>query len=240
MITAEESITTYLMPREAEGLSLRAKRHAEAGQKAHEVYKVLRDVCGEFGLTIEEPNWQAGGNPEDVELWCKQLIGQMHSDKIGRITYEEEHADFFWFEECTKKGILNNEVTKVKKHHRVVNPRLIKIPVPFDVPPKARRILNKLESVEPLRRACRVVTGNLVGHGERKVGAHFERTALGKGLDSIWSFTKDAAVVTGYLALAAVAVPVAAGVVAAGSLKSAFMADPAIVCGDLVFYGWKD
>lgn len=241
--TAAKTLWTYLVPREAVRLERQAKQYADAGEVAHQIFLVMEYLCMLCGLKITEPHWVAGGNDDTIMQWCVQLFDQMHSDKIGRITYEGEHATYSWYEVKTSAGILNNSLSRLKWTHTILHPKARKLPVNFPVPAKAQLMLDRIESIDVLRRSCRVVQGMLVGKTDEVSANWTERTAAGRALDSTKSFAvkHGKTIGMGVAGMAATAGIVALAMAkAAAPMVAVAAADPAIVVGDIVFFGWEN
>ena len=247
-MTAAEALFANLMPRTATRMERQAFQYVEAGKAAHELFKGLHYLCAECGLALEEPAWTAGDIEDGIKKWCDAVCDQMHADKIGRLTLEGEHATYSWYDVKKSSTLLDVNLTRLKATHKILHPKFRKIPVSFAVPPKAKRMLNCIESIDPLRRSCRVVQGMLIGESEDVLNSWTERTAAGKALDT----TVDA----GKKAMQMIKKGIGSAANMGGTLMdkaakathSSLQAltavaagDPAIVLGsDIVFFGWKD
>ena len=255
-LTAAEVLHEALVPRNATSLARKAQLYADAMETSRKIFTVLESVCRENGVMLRYPEWRAGGGSDSIMNWCEALFDQMHSDKIGRISYDGSHATYNWYEVKKESGILNHSLTRLKSTHTILNPKARRLPVGFDVPAKAKRILAQIESEDVLCRACRVVQGMLVGEKQEVSDKWKERTTTGKALDMTKAFAVQTAqvigdgivgmaAVAGEVAIAAGSVALAAGGVALASvvavpMMAAAAVDPAIVIGDVVFFGWKD
>lgn len=239
--TAAESLYTLLIPRTATSLTRKATQYADAMNTAHEVFGVLQYLCSECGVTIEEPHWRAGGTDDSIKEWCDAVFDQMHGDKIGRVKFEGDHAICTCYEVQKERGILNHALTRVKTTHMVLKPKLRKLPVSFDVPPKAQRMLDQIERVEVLRRSCRVLEGLLVGESEDVTDKWTERSAAGKKLDATGNWIKGNALNIGAGASAAIMGigGIMEGIAAhSAPLAAVAVADPAVLLGNVCFYSW--
>jgi hypothetical protein len=136
-------------------------------------------------------------------------------------------------------GILRNTIRRMVHQHDLVKARQHKLPAPDVVMPKrAQQILRLVpEAVLP---QVRIVTGRLVQKDEREDSSREELTWLGQALEGGKRKARQAAD-------AAVAGIAAAGKAVADATSSALssanraiaVADPAIVIGDVCFYGWE-
>ena len=247
---AADALYESLVPRAATSARRQANLYADAFEESHRVFEVMKYCCAECGVTIQEPPWRAGGGSESIKQWCESLFDQMHGDKIGRITFDGNHATYNWYEVQKQSGILSHSLMRHKWTHTILEPKLRRLPVGFVVPAKAQRMLDRIESVEVLRKSCRVVQGMLVGEKQEVSDRWTERTAAGRALDITKAFAVQTAQmigdgivgmapVAGSIAMTVGSVAMAVGKLPAEMVTTA-LSDPAIVCGDVVFFGWKD
>ncbi len=237
--TAAQALASMLTPRPASSITRRAQQYADAGQSADRIFAILSQICQECHVTLSKPRWKPGGTDQDIFTWCTKLCDQMHSDKIGRVRVEGNRAIYSWYEVRKESGILNHKFTRERSTHMIENVKWRKLPVSFDVPPKAARILSLIESNDELTRACRVVEGFLIGQQTSETKWN-EPTAISRAAIGLKDFIAGNAKVLAIGALGTAAA-IASGIVeTAGSMIATAAADPAIVLGDIVFFGWKE
>lgn len=164
--------------------------------------------------------------------------------RAGRITCSDdgENCRFTFHEVYRRKGIFRETISRTPHEHELVRVRFRRVDDPsLTLPPIAQGIVNDL--TPGLRRQLRIVVGTevvrSVGDGE----VRNELTALGR---AVVGAGKEAA------RIGAIVVPIVGGIAAGGLVGAAavagvgmlasamFVADPALVLGDVCLYGWED
>lgn len=242
-VSAAEALAKVLTPKPSISPVLRAMRYAEMGEEAHVIFGLLKAICSEMHVVLEEPDWPVAGTDADVLAWCTQITDQMHSDHIGRISVDGRKARYSWYEVKKAPGILSHSLTRLKFTHEIIDARFLRMSGDVDLPPKAQRIHDLLCQSPELEQACRIVTGFLIGEGSEVTSRWTERSAAGKAFDATKGLLKSqSSNILAGLGAVLTAGAATAAIVAAKTAPMAAVAaaDPALVLGDIIFYGWKD
>jgi hypothetical protein len=228
------------------------RSYSEAARRAREIFPVLRSICGELGCELVEPAFPAlspsvseerrsEAMDRTVSNWCAAIERQMRSDRIGRLAVLGNDAvQFTFFEVHTQRGLWTHKFNRTKFTQELVDARAY--PLPADhvpQPAKAKRIVRQLASVPELARFCRIVAGMQVSRASGIQDRWRDDTALARGVKGAARFVTTNAAAAGVAvgtattaSLAALAKHVQA------AAQAVAKADPAIVLGDVVFYGW--
>jgi len=188
---------------------------------------------------------------ENLQVAASQLAAAWDCSRIGRIEMLARNAcRFTYYDFVDQGGILNRTYDVAKHQHDLASARFHRAEaVNIEIPERAKLMLARLHYLKPY---ARIVTGVEVATGTEQSESFQERTALGRALDTTVDATARGAkaagrgarrvsksvttrgVVLGGLALGGLA---AAGM-ALSSLAAVAIADPALIIGDRVLYGW--
>jgi hypothetical protein len=183
-----------------------------------------------------------------VDATVGQLAAAVHDElvrhKLGTVEWGEdgESARFTFQEVVQRKGLLRHVVHRTPHTHLVVRARIR----PLDdrdvkLPAGAQAIVADL--LPELRRELRVVVGAEI---VRETGAEEVRkewTPLAKGAARFGKIAGSVAAAAGLGAAAVGAASLlgaAAATVGTAAVATVFVADPALVLGDVCLFGWEE
>ncbi len=188
----------------------------------------------------EAAKWMLQTNQD----WATELKNSLvNAACIGHIEYSPGHATYCFYEKRKKFGLLQHQLRRVRTTHEITKPRLHRLPAASVAKPrKAERIIKTLQQCPALEKNCRVVTGFLLSKKQETSKQWTEDTLLKKGLVAGKATAKVVAKGLGYTAAAAGVVAAGTAMLLAAPLVAipVALADPAIVIGDLVIWGWCD
>ena len=209
------------------------------------VVELLDDLCSGMHVKITQP--EMGVLPPSLSAhasidWIErdnlrfadELIAQMASDKVGRVVWTGDHSLQYSFHEVSQNnGLWTNKLERMTTKHDLINPRANRMPADgIDMPRKAQKMINRIMREDhQITRHFAVYTGQLA--------------AKQSGVSETW--TEDGVVkkiATSTAAKATGAAALAAGGLAAlfstlGPIAAVAVVDPAIVLGDVCFFGWE-
>jgi hypothetical protein len=257
LLDAFQFRTLGSMPREP------FKQYGAAAARGSAIGREMQDILRTFfhmDCTIPQlPPVSPGANgdgsvvlqstmQENLRTFAAQLAAQWDCSRIGRIEMLAEDAcRFTYCDFADLGGILTRSYSVVRHQHRVVNARFHRADamLTITIPQRASAMLARLRLLSPY---ARIVTGMEVVKGSEHAETFQERTALGRKVDQVIGGAKDAGkafVDSGAAAATGVALGIGALAAGAGWLLSGLaglaavaMADPALIIGDRVLFGW--
>ena len=206
--------------------------------RRRQVFGLFRDLCHEVGHKIVDPvslpmpasvddpyEWILRDNQD----WADNLVDQLKYDKVGRWRYTGDRTiQYEYFQVSKSSGWWQNDHERIKTVHDVIKARVRRLPCnDLPKPPKAERMIKRIMQEKNLYKHFGIITGTLVAHGSEVTEQWKTDTQLKKGVEAVTSMARSAG----------------GAVVSAATFSMSMMAslasDPAIICGDTVWFGWR-
>lgn len=250
--SAVDCLQDMLKVRTSNARSAMQKRFVKIGRKRREVFNLFEQFCRPMEVRLNYPstlNLPAGLSASECAAWIDEsnlawanhLVEQMASDKVGRVVYTgDDSLNYRFYEVEKRRGIWNNNLARTATEHSVVNARYIPFPAAgIEMPRKAEVMRDLIVKASPeVSRHFAVITGMLAEKRSYVADQWQEDTAFKRVVTSTTTKT-IAAIGAGVAGLAVLGSALAGAVGTTGAVVATAVADPAIVFGDIAFFGWE-